>query len=271
MAALAAAREAANAMRALRPGSAASPPTPPPALYSYDPDTGRLAVTTPGYNTAIVAINHGAQPYGGLDLARLFDGRQERRRTSVASTPRVRPAGALSPPGALLRTQYGHAGAGRDPLAAPHARGAAPGGARVRAYAGPFTDLRVRGRVRRGALQATSEYRFTPVAIEGRWSVTGAAASPPSRSRAGGGMRDDGDAARRPRGDRAAAAARRDPLAAQRPQRLPDRALLAPRGGRVRLLPSARPELGARSWPDARGAARRGPCTLRREIVVDPS
>jgi hypothetical protein len=58
-------------------GLAGPPATRPPALYAYDPDTGRLAVTTPAYNTAIVAVNQRAFPYGGLDLARLFDGRQE--------------------------------------------------------------------------------------------------------------------------------------------------------------------------------------------------
>ena len=59
------------------PASAARRSTEPPALYAYDPDIGRLAVTTPAYNTAIVAVNQRAFPYGGLDLARLFDGRQE--------------------------------------------------------------------------------------------------------------------------------------------------------------------------------------------------
>ena len=49
----------------------------PPPLYAYDPDVGRLAVTTPAYNTAIVAVNRGAFPYGGVELARLFDGRQD--------------------------------------------------------------------------------------------------------------------------------------------------------------------------------------------------
>ena len=34
-------------------------------------------MTTPAYNTAIVAVNQRAFPYGGLDLARLFDGNQE--------------------------------------------------------------------------------------------------------------------------------------------------------------------------------------------------
>ena len=59
-----------------RPRHASASSEPPP-LYAYDPDIGRLAVTTPTYNTAIVAVNQRAFPYGGLDLARLFDGQQE--------------------------------------------------------------------------------------------------------------------------------------------------------------------------------------------------
>ena len=48
----------------------------PAPLYAFDPDIGRLAVTTPAYNTAIVAVNQRAFPYGGIELARLFDGDQ---------------------------------------------------------------------------------------------------------------------------------------------------------------------------------------------------
>ncbi|MDA0142582.1 hypothetical protein, partial [Solirubrobacter deserti] len=69
---LAAARHAANAVRAIDAGLADRRAQRPPALYSFDPDTGRLAVTTPRYSTAIVAVNHEAFPYGGLDLARLL-------------------------------------------------------------------------------------------------------------------------------------------------------------------------------------------------------
>ena len=179
MAALAAARESANAMRALQAGLGRRPAAPPPALYSFDPDTGRLAVTTPAYNTAIVAINHGAQPYGGLDLARLFDGRQEVAANiggvnTEAFGLRVRSHAGRT----LLRTQYGarQQEPGATPLElvrAPRGAGARASTRELRAYAGPFTDLRVRGRVSAGALQATCEYRFTPVAIEGRWTVTG--------------------------------------------------------------------------------------------------
>ena len=62
----------------------------PPPLYAYDPDIGRLAVTTPAYNTAIVAVNQGAFPYGGVELARLFDGDQR-----VAATIGGRPPAAF--------------------------------------------------------------------------------------------------------------------------------------------------------------------------------
>ena len=74
-AALAATRIAANAARAVAAGLGRARAVRPPALYAYDPDTGRLAVTTPAYSTAIVAVNQGAFPYGGVDLARLLDGR----------------------------------------------------------------------------------------------------------------------------------------------------------------------------------------------------
>ena len=74
---LAAARVQANAARAVDAGLGAKKAATPPPLYAYDPDIGRLAVTTPTYNTAIVAVNQKAFPYGGLDLARFYDGQQE--------------------------------------------------------------------------------------------------------------------------------------------------------------------------------------------------
>ena len=73
-----------------RGGGPAAPSVKPPPLYSFDPATGRLAVTTPKYNTAITAVTHGAYPHGGIDLARLYDGRQ-----NIAATLR-RPASAWS-------------------------------------------------------------------------------------------------------------------------------------------------------------------------------
>ena len=49
----------------------------PPSLYAFDPDIGRLAISTPRYNTAVIAVNQRAFPYGGIELARLFDGEQD--------------------------------------------------------------------------------------------------------------------------------------------------------------------------------------------------
>ena len=66
-----------------RRGSAAGPRSGRRRLYAYDPDTGRLAVTTPAYNTAIVPVNQYGIPYGGLNIARLYDGARRSRRTSA--------------------------------------------------------------------------------------------------------------------------------------------------------------------------------------------
>ena len=73
----------------------------PPPLYSFDPATGRLAVTTPRYNTAITAVTHGAYPYGGIDLARLFDDRQ-----NVAATLGAKPPSSF---GVIVRNRRGRA------------------------------------------------------------------------------------------------------------------------------------------------------------------
>ena len=167
MASLTAARYAANAIRALDAGLGKAPAGEPPPLYSFDPDTGRLAVTTPAYNTAIIAANDGAHPYGGLDLARLFDAHQEVA-ANIGGTGR----NAFGLRVGALRTQYGPRSA-RAPLELVRApRGVGAKGGR-QAYAGPFTDLRVRGSVAAGGLRARVAYRFTARAIEGRWSVSG--------------------------------------------------------------------------------------------------
>ncbi|CAA9465108.1 MAG: hypothetical protein AVDCRST_MAG65-202, partial [uncultured Solirubrobacteraceae bacterium] len=85
------ARIQANAARAVASGLGSVPASRPPALYSFDPDVGRLAVTTPAYNTAVVAVNQDAFPYGGVELARLFDSNQE-----VAANLGGRPPAAFS-------------------------------------------------------------------------------------------------------------------------------------------------------------------------------
>ncbi len=70
---LLAARMGANAVRALTAGLGRMASEEPPAFYAFDRDVGRLAVSTPSYSTAVVAVNRGAFPYGGNELARLHD------------------------------------------------------------------------------------------------------------------------------------------------------------------------------------------------------
>ena len=41
-------------------------------LMSLGLPIGRLTVTTPVYNTAVIAVNQGSFPYGGVELARFF-------------------------------------------------------------------------------------------------------------------------------------------------------------------------------------------------------
>ena len=170
---LAAARMQANAARAVDAGLGRMRASRPPALYAYDPDIGRLAVTTPAYNTAVVPVSQGAFPYGGLELARLFDGRQE-----VPSNIGGRaPAGF----GLLVRDRAGRALAtqvprrsvvrGVRPLRLTRAPAGTGAGAssRGRAYAGPFHDLRASGSVGGRGFTATVGHRFTRMYIETRW------------------------------------------------------------------------------------------------------
>ncbi|WP_270043521.1 hypothetical protein [Solirubrobacter ginsenosidimutans] len=176
---LAAARYESNAARALEAGIGRRSAIRPPALYSFDPDTGRLAVTTAAYNTAIVPVNQRAIPYGGIDIARLFDARQDvaaniggSGAASFGLTARV--GGRVA-----LRTQYGDRGfnAGATPLRLTRApRGAGVSGTDTsrRAYAGPFTDLRASGEVHDHGIRATTHYRFTPGWIEARWTLRAA-------------------------------------------------------------------------------------------------
>src|SRR3954469_4541012 len=145
---LAAARVEANAARALGAGLEAQAGSEPPPLYAFDPDIGRLAVTTPTYNTAIVAVNQRAFPYGGLDLAPLFDAHED-----VAANIGGRPPASF---GVMVRDI-----AGKRVLASQIGRPSVPGTAPLRlrgpagalassaraghAYAGPFTSLRADG------------------------------------------------------------------------------------------------------------------------------
>ncbi|HET7425995.1 MAG TPA: hypothetical protein VFJ50_03090, partial [Gemmatimonadales bacterium] len=171
-----AARMAANAVRAVTMGLGVMPGEEPPAFYAFDPDVGRLAVSTPVYSTAVVPVNRGAFPYGGIELARLLD-RDGAPLTGIGGT-------APSAPGIRVHDASGRlvlasqVGLTRDPRRPPLALTQSPEGSVTRAapmpgsvHAGPFRILEAVGRRRGGDLLLTTRHRFTHRAIEESWRV----------------------------------------------------------------------------------------------------
>ena len=159
---LAAARMAGNAARAIAAGLGRAPASEPPPLFAFDPDTGRLAITTPSYNTAIVPVSQGAFPYGGVELARLYDGRQE-----VAAAIGGGPPAAF---GVVVRDR-----SGRRVLASQTPRlelGGSP--LRVsRRGPGSFRVLRASGVVRSRGVLVRTRHLFTARSIRTSWTVRG--------------------------------------------------------------------------------------------------
>jgi hypothetical protein len=170
----------ANAARAIAFGMGSMPATDPPPLYSFDYDTGRLAVSTPTYSTALVPHNRGAFPYGGLDPVRLFG-------------PGQQPVGSLGgvPPeamGVVVRGSGGrellatsrslHRGVGRplSLIASPRGKVTRPRAYPVEPYAGPFKRLEAVGSVRHGRVTITAHHTFTASSILSRWRVACAGA-----------------------------------------------------------------------------------------------
>ncbi len=175
---LGAARVLANAARALDAGLGRAAATEPPALYAFDPDIGRLAITTPAYNTAIVAVNQRAFPYGGIDLARLFDGNQEVAATIGGTPPASFGAIVRDTSGRrVLASQVGRSAVDRGvtPLrltSAPVGAGAGASASVGRAFAGPFKTLQATGTVTAATASIRVTHRFTPDDIQTRWDIT---------------------------------------------------------------------------------------------------
>jgi hypothetical protein len=155
------------------------PATAPPPMYAFDPQIGRLTVSTPVYNTAIVTTSNDAFPYGGIDLARLFDSRQrvvshiggrapaamglvvrDANNAIVAASQRSRvtlPSGNL--PLKLTRSPQGAVYHGTRYPENP--------------YAGTFADyLEAEGFFDRSRAQFRSRYRFYPDRIQIGWRIT---------------------------------------------------------------------------------------------------
>jgi hypothetical protein len=168
-----AARIQANAARAATLGLGAAEP--PPPLYAYDPDVGRLAVTTPTYSTAITVVDRERLPYGGAELARLFDGAM-RPAANIGGRPPAAFGVLARGPNRTVASQRGRPrGDLRHPplrlLEAPRGAVARPEAYPRRPYAGPFTRLTAVAITRDRALTIETLHRFRPDHIETRWTI----------------------------------------------------------------------------------------------------
>jgi hypothetical protein len=149
----------------------------PPPLYAYDPDIGRLAVTTPAYNTAVLAVNMGAVPYGGTELARLYDGKQRVAANIGGVPPAAFGVSVIDHrSGRRTESQRGrrHPDLHDPPLRltrAPHGVGrhlvAHPG----HAYGGHFEHLDAEGWTRSSTAAIRTRHRFRRHWIETEWTV----------------------------------------------------------------------------------------------------
>ncbi len=172
------ARFQALAAEAVLRGLGDKPAEEPPPLYAFDPSIGRLTVTTPSYNTAITAVSSGAFPYGGIELARLFDSRQRvvshiggRAPAGLGIVVRAANGSVVSAsqhPRSVLRP-------GRRPVVLTRSpRGAVRTGSRYprEPYAGRFTDLETNGFAKRAGVHFGNRYRFRSDRIDAAWRVS---------------------------------------------------------------------------------------------------
>jgi hypothetical protein len=166
------ARMGANAMRALSLGLAEMDAETPPPFYSFDADVGRLSVSTPRYSTAVLADNGGAVPYGGIDLARLFDG-QGVPIGGVGGRPPASFGVVLRRPSRrrVLSTQGEPRDASLELVRSPRGRVARVRRLPANPDAGPFGVLEAVGRAAAGGGEVTVRHRFTPDFIESTWTV----------------------------------------------------------------------------------------------------
>jgi hypothetical protein len=170
-------RMQADAARAVVLGLAGVEAAKPPPLYSFDPDIGRLAVSTPSYSTAIVPVNQGAVPYGGIELARLFD-RGQRAIADIGGRPWasfgvvVRNSRAQS----VLISQRGRLAP--DPLRPPLVLARSPRGTVRRAaqyparpYAGAFDFLVAKGYTESAEAAVDTTHRLRSKSIDTHWKI----------------------------------------------------------------------------------------------------
>lgn len=134
-----------------------------PNTYSHDGEFGRLAVSTPRYNTAV--IKPVSQGEGGLEPSRLFDSLQRPLTTLGAGSfggpaPGIRLSRFGNP---ILDTQPGTQRRGRVPSLGAGGR---------RNSAGTFTSLGVAGAVRSGSSAIRVRHTFSRSAIATSYRIT---------------------------------------------------------------------------------------------------
>jgi hypothetical protein len=147
----------------------------PPALYAYDPSIGRLTITTPKYNTAIVAQNNGAFPYGGLDMCRLSDADQ-RVAASIGGTGSANFGVIVSDASGrgVVASSTPRKTAGPPPLTMTKGpRGPISSGQRYpeKPYAGGFSTIEVTGTRSGGGVTVRSTNAFSAGHIISTWQV----------------------------------------------------------------------------------------------------
>lgn len=173
-----AARTASNAAQALALAIETTPPRVPPSIYSFDPDTQRLAISTTHYSTAILVHNRRATVYGGLDPNRLFDARQHPVGSIGGAGPANFSARVKAASGhVLLSSQHGDPWHGSmhvqvrerggrrrtlGPRSAPYPR--VP-------YAGPMRSVQANGSVAKGAVRIATHHAFASDHIDLRWEL----------------------------------------------------------------------------------------------------
>ena len=172
------ARFQALAAEAVLRGMGDDPAEEPPPLYAFDPSIGRLAITTPTYNTAIVAVSNGAFPYGGIDIARWFDSRQR----VISHIGGRAPAGfgmlVRAPNGSVVTASQRPRTLGRGGRL-PVILNKSPQGpiTRVKRYprsphAGRFDTIETGGLTDRAGVRFRSRYVFATDHIQIHWQIT---------------------------------------------------------------------------------------------------
>ena len=172
-------RMAVNAARAVDLDLGKAKAVVPKPFYAFDPDIGRLAVSTPTYSAALLAVNCGAVPYGGTEIARLYDA-DGRPVATIGGTP---PGGfgivvRRSDNRQVLTSQktLAHGSVAKPPIRlsdAPRGRGRLATFPR-HAYAAAFNRLAAVGVVRKGGLSIRTEHVFRSTFLETKWTITSA-------------------------------------------------------------------------------------------------